>query len=174
MGKKSHQFERVKSRIAGVQIADDGDVSISAPAVDVGKSGIRVLAVAQIPPDVGVEFGLHQVRQAVREIEAVDDAGGLTGLRAARVGVVFRAEEFDVGAAVAEVIGELLAQIRGVAGPIPRGRQQRLVAGISVFRVDVKHEKIGQNALAFIVANTTGVQPWWLRPVRELVTECAL
>ena len=47
---------------------------------------------------------------------------------APRVAVVFGADQFGIGAGRAEVIGDLLAQVGGVTGPIDRNLEQQRIA----------------------------------------------
>ena len=71
------------SHLAVKKIEDDALVAVRAPPVEGGieiAAGIR--AVAQVPPEVGIEFGFQYLADAVRQIKAVDEAGGLAAVSA--------------------------------------------------------------------------------------------
>jgi len=122
-GEVLHEFETIKDRVTGVGVAEDAEVAVGPPAVERGTEVAGVVgAVPQIPPEESIELGLHQLREAVGQVESVDNTRGLSALGAGIV-VVLRAKEFNVGAASAEVVGDLLAQVGGIGRPIG-GRQQ--------------------------------------------------
>ncbi len=112
-----NEFGGVEIGVAVGQTVDHAEVAIETPAVK-GRieAALGVGAVAQVPPDEAVEFGLHELGEAVGIVEGVDEDHGLFAL-VAGVAVVFGDDEFDVAAAGAEVVTDLLAQVRGVAAP---------------------------------------------------------
>ena len=105
-------------------------------------------AVAQIPPEKPVELRLHELGQAVRHEQAVDEARGLfAGIGGNRI--VFGAEQFNVGAIGTDIIGDHLPQIRGVGRPSGRGSQQpRVVLAARILRRTMVDGKVRRDAQA--------------------------
>src|SRR5207253_9747640 len=100
----------VEGRVAGGIVAGDG----------LGRAAIVRRAVAQRPPHEAVDLRLHHVRDAVGQVQAIDDAGAL--LAGVGVdGIVFGDDNLDAAAGAApERRGDLSAEVRGDPRPAAR------------------------------------------------------
>ena len=87
------------------------EIAIAPPAVEgrieITSVGWSIGSILAGPTRGNFEFGLHDLTHAVGEIKRIDEAGGLPAHRPA-VGIVLRANEFDIGGIGAEVIIKLL------------------------------------------------------------------
>ncbi|MGA2685880.1 MAG: hypothetical protein ABSF51_12590, partial [Verrucomicrobiota bacterium] len=122
-----HKLHGIKGRITRAGIEHETEIAVGSPAVQRRiKIAGGILAIFKDPPQIGIELGFHDLTHAVREIESIDQTGGLPALRTG-IGIILRAKEFNVCAAGAEVIADLLPSICGVTGPVGCGLEQKRV-----------------------------------------------
>src|SRR5437763_1024574 len=118
------QLADVKAGVTVGPAVDDAVIAVLTPAVKAGAVIVgKELPVAEVPPDQRIKFRLQDLAGAVGKEETVHQAGGLFAGIGGN-GIILRANQLDIGAGCAEIIGELLPEIGGVIGPEARGLEQ--------------------------------------------------